>query len=51
MSNPTLRNMTAIYLLKEDYYFFADLRKEVNTELTSNEGVLKWFELEQISFM
>ena len=30
--------------VRQNYYFFADLRKDVSTELTSNEGKLKWFD-------
>ena len=35
--------------IRQNYYYFAELKKEFQGELTSNEGVLKWFTLEEIS--
>lgn len=35
--------------IRQNYYFFADLKEAFQDELTSNEGMLKWFELEEIS--
>ena len=56
-----LRNMTAVYLFKnekvlllykeirQNYYFFAQLKESVDENLTSNEILCKWFSLDQIS--
>ena len=30
--------------VRQNYYFFANLKEDVPTELTSNEGKLKWFD-------
>lgn len=35
--------------IRQNYYFFADLSEAFQDELTSNEGTLKWFDLEEIS--
>lgn len=32
--------------IRQNYYFFAELERDV--ELTSNEGILQWFDLEQL---
>lgn len=56
-----LRNMTSLYLrqgdrlplrlknneIRQNYYFFADL-KDSETVITSNEGSLKWFLIEEL---
>ena len=34
--------------IRKNYYFFADLRSDIDIELKSNEGTLQWFELEQL---
>lgn len=34
--------------LRQNYYFFADLRDQVNDQLVSNEGICKWFALEDV---
>ena len=34
--------------IRQNYYFFANLRENVKTELTSNEGILKWFEFNEL---
>ena len=33
----------------QNYYFFAELKEDIQDELVSDEGILKWFELEEIS--
>ena len=35
--------------IRQNYYFFANLKDEYVTELVSDEGDLKWFELNEIS--
>ena len=35
--------------IRQNYYFFADLKEEYLTELTSDEGTLKWFDLSEVS--
>jgi len=35
--------------IRQNYYFFANLREEYLTELTSDEGTLKWFDLAEVS--
>jgi len=34
--------------IRQNYYFFAQLRDHLTGDLQSNEGVLKWFSLEEI---
>lgn len=34
--------------IRQNYYFFADLKDEVNQEFSSNEGISKWFPLSEI---
>ena len=43
----TLRNKNGE--IRQNYYFFADLKSDVQMELISNEGELKWFELYELS--
>ena len=35
--------------IRQNYYFFADLKENVNKELISNEGICKWFSVDEIS--
>ena len=35
--------------IRQNYYFFAELKESVNENLSSNEGVCKWFSLDEIS--
>lgn len=35
--------------IRQNYYFFADLNDDFQGELTSDEGVLKWFGLDALS--
>lgn len=35
--------------IRQNYFFFANLKDEYLTELTSDEGKLKWFELSEVS--
>ncbi|MBP3616786.1 MAG: NUDIX domain-containing protein [Lachnospiraceae bacterium] len=35
--------------IRQNYYFFANLKDEYTTELVSDEGDLKWFDLSEIS--
>lgn len=37
--------------VRQNYYFFADLKDEVNERLSSNEGVSKWFDLSDLSLL
>lgn len=34
--------------IRVNYYFFADLARQGNVSLKSNEGVLKWFETDEL---
>jgi len=34
--------------IRQNYYFFANLEREDENELVSNEGILRWFELEEL---
>ena len=34
--------------IRQNYYFFANLKKYVKDTLASNEGICKWFSLEEI---
>ena len=34
--------------IRQNYYFFAKLEKEDESELVSDEGVLRWFELDEL---
>jgi len=34
--------------IRQNYYFFANLKESVNENLVSNEGVCKWFALDEI---
>lgn len=34
--------------IRQNYYFFAELKEDVSEDLNSNEGTLKWFPLEEI---
>jgi len=35
--------------IRQNYYFFAELKEHVDENLTSNEGICKWFSLDEIS--
>lgn len=48
----TLRYVTLRYTkgeIRQNYYFFANLKEGVNEELQSNEGFCKWFPIDEIS--
>ena len=34
--------------IRQNYYFFANLEREDENELVSNEGILRWFELDEL---
>ncbi|CAM4102390.1 MULTISPECIES: NUDIX domain-containing protein [Streptococcus] len=36
--------------IRQNYYYFAELRHEFNNKLSSNEGLLKWFDLSELPF-
>ena len=49
-----LRYMTFRYTkgeIRQNYYFFARLKDSVNENLSSNEGICKWFDLWEIGSM
>lgn len=51
IENLKMRYITIRYSkgeIHQNYYFFADLKNDINIELKSNEGNLQWFELEQL---
>ena len=35
--------------IRQNYYFFADLKEHVKDDLASNEGKTKWFSMDEIS--
>ena len=35
--------------IRQNYYFFAELKEYVNENMSSNEGVCRWFSLDEIS--
>lgn len=35
--------------IRQNYYFFAELKESVNENLSSNEGICRWFSLDEIS--
>ncbi len=35
--------------IRQNYYFFAELKGDIERELASNEGELRWFEREELS--
>lgn len=42
----TLRNTKGE--IRQNYYFFAELNESVDDDLSSNEGICKWFSMEEI---
>lgn len=34
--------------IRQNYYFFAELKEDINTSFNSNEGILKWFDLSEL---
>ncbi len=48
----TLRYVTLRYTkgeIRQNYYFFANLKDNVNDYLQSNEGICKWFSIDEIT--
>ena len=37
--------------IRQNYFFFAALKETVPADLTSNEGVLKWFPIDEIAML
>lgn len=35
--------------IRQNYYFFAELKEYVNENMSSNEGVCRWFSIDEIS--
>ena len=53
LSNFALRYITLRMTngeIRQNYYFFAELKDEMDEELTSNEGSLKWFSIDELDF-
>ena len=51
LENLTLRYVTLRYTdgeIRQNYYFFADLKKEFQQTLQSTEGILQWFPLTEL---
>lgn len=49
LTNMKLRYITLHYTkdeIRQNYYFFADLREDIS--LTSNEGILRWFAMDEV---
>lgn len=47
-----LKYITLRYIkgeVRQNYYFFANLKEKINGELSSNEGICKWFSIDEIS--
>lgn len=36
--------------IRQNYYYFAELRSDFKNKLSSNEGLLKWFDLSELPF-
>lgn len=36
--------------IRQNYYYFAELRSDFNNKLSSNEGLLKWFDFSELPF-
>ena len=34
--------------VRQNYYFFENLKNNIEVELKSNEGILQWFDLEEL---
>ena len=50
LENLVMRYVTLRYTkgeIRQNYYFFADLKDSANTDFVSTEGNLKWFPLEE----
>ena len=50
----TLRYVTLRYTkgeIRQNYYFFANLKDNVNDYLQSNEGICKWFSIDEITHL
>ncbi len=37
--------------IRQNYYFFANVKEHVNDNLVSNEGICKWFSLDDMCFL
>ena len=51
IDNLSMRYVTLRYTngeIRQNYYFFAALKEEVREDLTSTEGICKWFEISDI---
>lgn len=56
LSESDLQNLSLRYItmrrtnkeIRQNYYFFAELKEDVYEALSSNEGTLKWFPLDEI---
>lgn len=51
LENLSLRYVTLRYTdgeIRQNYYFFADLKDEFQQTLQSNEGILQWFSLTEL---
>lgn len=35
--------------IRQNYYFFADLKEDVDREFSSNEGISRWFDFSELS--
>ena len=56
ISNDEIENLSLRYItlrrtkeeIRQNYYFFADLKEGVNENLVSNEGISRWFEYSEL---
>jgi len=56
LSESDLQNLSLRYItirrtrkeIRQNYYFFAELKEDISEDLNSNEGTLKWFPIEEI---
>ena len=52
LNNLALRYITirgAKNEIRQNYYFFAELKEDISAEIQSNEGTLQWFELKELA--
>ncbi len=52
LKNLEMRYVTVRFVkgeIRQNYYFFAGLRDSVNENLTSNEGILKWYTPDELA--
>ena len=59
LEEENLQNLSLRYIalrstngeIRQNYYFFANLKGDVTSDLYSNEGTLQWFSLEEVNVL